>query len=53
MLKKELELALNLKWKNRKEYYLNEQMNAIQRELGQKDDGKTDIQELEEKLERK
>ena len=39
--------------KSQKEYYLNEQMNAIQRELGQKDDGKTDIQELEEKLEAK
>tara|TARA_Y100001954_G_scaffold96653_2_gene105534 strand:+ start:2589 stop:5024 length:2436 start_codon:yes stop_codon:yes gene_type:complete len=39
--------------KSQKEYYLNEQMNAIQRELGQKDDGKTDIQELEEKLETK
>ena len=39
--------------KSQKEYYLNEQMNAIQRELGQKDDGKTDIQELEEKLESK
>jgi ATP-dependent Lon protease len=36
--------------KSQKEYYLNEQMNAIQRELGQKDDGKTDIQEIEEKL---
>jgi len=36
--------------KSQKEYYLNEQMNAIQRELGQKDDGKTDIQEMEEKL---
>lgn len=28
--------------KSQKEYYLNEQMNAIQKELGQKDDGKTD-----------
>ncbi|MBT3587009.1 MAG: endopeptidase La [Halobacteriovoraceae bacterium] len=36
--------------KSQKEYYLNEQMNAIQKELGQKDDGKTDIQEMEEKL---
>jgi len=36
--------------KSQKEYYLNEQMNAIQRELGQKDDGKTDIQEIEELL---
>jgi ATP-dependent Lon protease len=36
--------------KSQKEYYLNEQMNAIQKELGQKDDGKTDIQEMEERL---
>ncbi|RLA62273.1 MAG: endopeptidase La [Epsilonproteobacteria bacterium] len=39
--------------KSQKEYYLNEQMNAIQRELGQKDDGKTDLQELEEQLAQK
>lgn len=36
--------------KSQKEYYLNEQMNAIQKELGQKEDGKNDIQEMEEKL---
>ena len=36
--------------KSQKEYYLNEQMNAIQKELGQKDDGKSDIQEIEERL---
>ncbi|MCB9062706.1 MAG: endopeptidase La [Halobacteriovoraceae bacterium] len=35
--------------KSQKEYYLNEQMSAIQKELGQKDD-KTEIQEFEEKL---
>lgn len=39
--------------KSQKEYYLNEQMNAIQKELGQKDDGKSDIQEMEEKLAKK
>ena len=39
--------------KSQKEYYLNEQMNAIQKELGQKDDGKTELQELEERLEAK
>ena len=39
--------------KSQKEYYLNEQMNAIQRELGQKEDGKSDIQELEELLGKK
>lgn len=35
--------------KSQKEYYLNEQMNAIQKELGNKDD-KSDIGEMEEKL---
>lgn len=39
--------------KSQKEYYLNEQMNAIQKELGQKDDGKSDLQEMEEKLAKK
>ncbi len=39
--------------KSQKEYYLNEQMNAIQKELGQKDDGKTELQELEDRLEAK
>lgn len=36
--------------KSQKEYYLNEQMNAIQKELGNKEDGKSDIGEFEEKL---
>jgi ATP-dependent Lon protease len=35
--------------KSQKEYYLNEQMNAIQKELGQKDE-KSEVQEMEEKL---
>jgi ATP-dependent Lon protease len=40
--------------RTQKEYYLNEQMQAIQRELGDKgDDGKTEIQELEDKLKAK
>ncbi|MCO4793192.1 MAG: endopeptidase La [Bacteriovoracaceae bacterium] len=38
--------------RSQKEYYLNEQMNAIQKELGQKDE-KTEIQEMEEKLQAK
>ena len=38
--------------RSQKEYYLNEQINAIQRELGQKDE-KSDIQEMEEMLVRK
>ncbi|MBT0893175.1 endopeptidase La [Geobacter hydrogenophilus] len=36
--------------KNQKEYYLNEQMRAIQKELGGKDDYKQEIAELEEKI---
>lgn len=39
--------------RSQKEYYLNEQMNAIQKELGQKDDGKSDLSEMEEKLAKK
>ena len=38
--------------RSQKEYYLNEQMNAIQRELGQKDE-KSDVQEMEEILAKK
>jgi ATP-dependent Lon protease len=33
--------------KTQKEYYLNEQMAAIQKELGDRDDGRAEIQELE------
>ncbi|RME61934.1 MAG: endopeptidase La [Candidatus Dadabacteria bacterium] len=36
--------------RSQKEYYLNEQMRAIQKELGDKDDFRGEIQELEEKL---
>jgi len=36
--------------RTQKEYYLNEQMRAIQKELGGKDDFKQEIQELEEKI---
>src|SRR5690606_14207814 len=36
--------------KTQKEYYLNEQMRAIQKELGDKDDFKNEIQELEDKM---
>jgi len=39
--------------KTQKEYYLNEQMQAIQRELGERDEFKTEIQELEEKIKSK
>jgi ATP-dependent Lon protease len=39
--------------KTQKEYYLNEQMRAIQKELGEKDDFRNEIGELEEKLKTK
>ncbi|MBR9825469.1 MAG: endopeptidase La [Alphaproteobacteria bacterium] len=36
--------------KTQREYYLNEQMKAIQRELGEGDDGREELAELEERL---
>lgn len=39
--------------KTQKEYYLSEQMKAIQKELGEKDDLKGEIQEFEDKLKTK
>ncbi|HEX2770334.1 MAG TPA: endopeptidase La, partial [Geobacteraceae bacterium] len=39
--------------KTQKEYYLNEQMRAIQKELGGKDEFKQELLELEEKIEKK
>ncbi len=36
--------------KTHKEYYLNEQMRAIQKELGERDEFKNEIQELEDAL---
>ena len=39
--------------KSQKEYYLNEQMQAIQKELGERDEFKNEIQELEEQIEAK
>ena len=39
--------------KSQKEYYLNEQMRAIQKELGSKDEFKQEFLELEEKVEKK
>ena len=39
--------------KTQKEYYLNEQMRAIQKEMGEKDDLKNEVQELEDKLKKK
>ena len=39
--------------KTQKEYYLNEQMQAIQKELGERDEFKNELQELEEKIKQK
>ncbi len=36
--------------KNQREYYLNEQMKAIQKELGDMDDASNEIEELEKKI---
>ena len=36
--------------KTQREYYLNEQMKAIQKELGDSEDGKDELAELEEKI---
>ena len=36
--------------KTQKEYYLNEQMKAIQKELGEGDDGSNELQELENSI---
>ena len=38
--------------KTQREYYLNEQMKAIQRELGEGDDGRDELVELEERIRR-
>ncbi len=39
--------------KTQKEYYLGEQMRAIQKEMGAKDDFKSELNELEQKIKRK
>jgi ATP-dependent Lon protease len=39
--------------RSQKEYYLNEQMRAIQKELGERDEFKSEIHELEEALKNK
>jgi ATP-dependent Lon protease len=39
--------------RSQKEYYLNEQMQAIQKELGEKDDYQAEIQDLEDQLKKK
>jgi ATP-dependent Lon protease len=39
--------------KTQKDYYLNEQMRAIQKEMGSKDDFKAELDELDKKIKRK
>jgi ATP-dependent Lon protease len=39
--------------RSQKEYYLNEQMRAIQKELGERDEFKNEIEELEQALKKK
>lgn len=39
--------------KTQKDYYLNEQMRAIQKEMGTKDDFKAELEQLERKIKRK
>ncbi len=39
--------------KTQKDYYLNEQMRAIQKEMGTKDDFKAELDELEKRIKRK
>jgi ATP-dependent Lon protease len=39
--------------KNQKEYYLNEQMAAIQKELGDREDGKNEIQDFDQQIKEK
>jgi ATP-dependent Lon protease len=36
--------------KTQREYYLNEQLKAIQKELGENEDGRDEVQELEERI---
>ena len=36
--------------KTQREYYLNEQLKAIQKELGTSDDGKNEFDEFEDKI---
>jgi ATP-dependent Lon protease len=39
--------------RSQKEYYLNEQMRAIQKELGERDEFKNELEEIEEQLKQK
>ena len=39
--------------RTQREFYLNEQMRAIQKELGHADEGKTELDELDEKVKKK
>ncbi len=56
LLKAEKKISARVKGqmeKTQKDYYLNEQMKAIQKELGGSDDAKSEMDELKEKLAKK
>ena len=38
--------------KTQREYYLNEQLKAIQKELGEIEDGRDEVAEIEERIEK-
>lgn len=42
--------ALKSRWRNQREYYLNEQMKAIQKELGEMDDAPDENEALKRKI---
>jgi len=39
--------------KTQREYYLNEQLKAIQKELGEGEDGRDELSEIEERIKRR
>ena len=49
-VEKKLDLELKDKWKTQREYYLNEQLKAIQKELGDSEDGIDDNEEYLKKI---
>ena len=51
MLKEKYALVLKKQMeKTQREYYLNEQLKAINKELGEGEDGKDEVSELEDKI---
>jgi ATP-dependent Lon protease len=52
-LKQAQETGQEADGKDQKDYYLNEQMRAIQKEMGTKDDFKAELEQLEKKIKKK